>query len=49
MSIPSGLLWAGYGLEIADLMIFLPPFYDTILFSLQLCIKIIWSGKGKKE
>ena len=50
MSLPCGLIWCLYGIEIRDPTVIVPPFYDLCLYSVQLgCVTMYKKVTAVKE
>lgn len=50
MSIPAGLIWGLYGVEVLDFAVIIPSFFDLILFGAQMvCVFIFPAVKAKEE
>ena len=47
MAMPSGLVWGLFGIEIMDISVMVPPFYDLFLTSLQLCCIVFLKEKKR--
>jgi hypothetical protein len=49
MSIPAALIWGLYGLEVYDLAIIIPSFFDLMIFCLQILCMLVFPTKERKQ